>query len=135
MNNQKSVKKCLNYAFFVERQGYLIFNSRSLIIPAGKKSKKFIIPAGIIRGITVSIYRGLLERKEYVTKIIDVAQIRLKDFAFSSEQFHFQLNGLKSNSISISNCVYECVSLESGAIQPGNEQISHFSLSIYGYFM
>ena len=39
--NKKSVRKCLNYAFFVERQVHQIFNtsnnSRPLIIPAGKK--------------------------------------------------------------------------------------------------
>ena len=40
--NQKSVKKCLNYAFFVEPQeiGFNTSNnSCPLIIPAGKKVK------------------------------------------------------------------------------------------------
>ena len=48
--------------------------------------------------------------------------------AFASEINSFSVEQTRdiqwSNSISISNCVYECVSLESVAIQAGNEQIS-----------
>ena len=54
--NHKLVKKCLNYAFSVERQEIFFHTSnnvRPLIIAVVKKLKNLIIPAYINRGFTV----------------------------------------------------------------------------------